>query len=579
MYINQTEKFWIENPNILFQNCDVIPMTNMSLSNQMNSLSRLVFLISPILYLLLKNGKKCSLLFFLVSLLFIIILYYLQKNRMKEPYQNIRTKNSFNSQPLDMSKLSRVGPINTGGTSRNMFVDRPQALLFCNDAKQININQQGNLSINQQLVGPANPKTFTSPVIVPKIADLAFWADNPGSSYQQINRETIDDTYLSGYDVSTCCSELDACKVPITKNTQFTEEIEEEIEEEIDGDIIENYEGVGNGCSDGTCIQLPPKLKTKLPIISPTPTILGEYIDNEDVIENYQDVSVCQLREKSFLPPPILKSKLPIQSPSPSTTVPYIVENFQIPYIKEVEGIPLRTNQPGWVNTICGYNPENLNSNLPTNMSVGNCQKQPALDNYNKNLFTQTIQPGVYTRNQVVEPINSNIGISFTQQFEPKSCSWDDKGLTYTEHDPRIYDPPPKELEQPVDATEYNVYDPRFSGYGTSYRAYNDKFLGQTKFMYDDVDAIRMPNYITRSNIDFARYADSYGPLTDDNRYGNKNTNHIRAFAQDTFLRNSLKQRDDLMERLLRKRNSELHQLRSHPISTMGQAGLGTKGC
>ena len=37
--------------------------------------------------------------------------------------------------------------------------------------------------------------------------------------------------------------------------------------------------------------------------------------------------------------------------------------------------------------------------------------------------------------------------------------------------------------------------------------------LGQTKFYYDDVDAIRMPNYITRSNIDHQPFADRYGPL------------------------------------------------------------------
>ena len=79
-----------------------------------------------------------------------------------------------------------------------------------------------------------------------------------------------------------------------------------------------------------------------------------------------------------------------------------------------------------------------------------------------------------------------------------------------------------------------------------------------------------MPNYLVRSNIDFAKYADTYGPLNDSNKYGNKNTKDIHILAQDTFLRSSLKQRDDLMERLMRKRNNEMWQNRKYPKHTMG---------
>ena len=80
-----------------------------------------------------------------------------------------------------------------------------------------------------------------------------------------------------------------------------------------------------------------------------------------------------------------------------------------------------------------------------------------------------------------------------------------------------------------------------------------------------------MPNYIVRSNIDFANYADSYGPLNDGNKHGNKYNNNIRELAQQTFLNSSLQQRDDLMERLMRKRNSELWQLRKYPKHTMSK--------
>lgn len=556
------DKFWIENPRNLFCT-DIIPLPKHSLSSQLNTFSRLIIIISVILFLF---SVKLSIPFMIISLLFIIILYYIQKMSVETYQSNYKTNghktttlNPLTDLPYNMNNLAYKSNSDNKNTI-NMLVDRPQSLLFCNDSVELNPNDPNYMSINQKLVGKANPKTLIKPVIVPPMYDLMFWAANPTSNHPQINRETMQDTYLSGYDVSTCCSELDACMVPGLPKRTYLEE----------NDNIEPY-------------LPPPRLKKHLPINSPTPSTEIPYILSNK--ENY-----CNIEENSFPKPPQLKKHLPIVSPTPVTTIPYVLsnipgteknpkENFELPYIKKQNDMKIRGNQPGWVNTICGYNPENLDYNLPTNLRVGNCEKTPEMNEYNKNLFTQTIQPGVYTRNQVIEPINSNMGISFTQQFEPKSCKWDDKGLTYTEHDPRIYKEPTKIIENPVDATEYNVYDPRFSGYGTSYRAYTDKQLGQTRFMYDDIDAVRMPNYISRSNIDFAKYADSYGPLNCDNVNGNQYTPNIRALAQDSFLRSSLKQRDDLMERLMRKRNSELHQLRSHPINTMGQAGLGTKRC
>ena len=76
-----------------------------------------------------------------------------------------------------------------------------------------------------------------------------------------------------------------------------------------------------------------------------------------------------------------------------------------------------------------GYFPDQvLDDNLPSNISFGACPKDPEFKEYNKQTFTSTLQPGVYTRNQIQEPISSNIGISFTQQFEPVTCDKDCNG-------------------------------------------------------------------------------------------------------------------------------------------------------
>ena len=88
------EKFWLEDPKYLFSILKIIPKENMSLESQMNSLTRLVVCVFLILYLL---GYKQSFLFLLLSLFFIIILYYLQKSRMTT-YENFNDiKNSRNN--------------------------------------------------------------------------------------------------------------------------------------------------------------------------------------------------------------------------------------------------------------------------------------------------------------------------------------------------------------------------------------------------------------------------------------------------------------------------------------------------
>lgn len=175
-------------------------------------------------------------------------------------------------------------------------------------------------------------------------------------------------------------------------------------------------------------------------------------------------------------------------------------------------------------------------------------KNNPVFQNkYNENVFTQTISPGEYHVNTRNEPINSNIGISIAEQNEE----------------------PTYEMIEPFeDVNASNVYDPRFYGYGTSYRGYVDNMLGQPKFYYDDVNAIRMPNYISRNKIDVMPFGDAYGP---DNTGGNPYHNDITALADKHYLDSSLQFRTEMQERLMRKINANQWQQRMFPINTNGQ--------
>jgi hypothetical protein len=86
--------------------------------------------------------------------------------------------------------------------------------------------------------------------------------------------------------------------------------------------------------------------------------------------------------------------------------------------------------------------------------------------------------------------------------------------------------------------------------------------------MYDDVNAIKMPNYITRSKVDFLPYTDTYGPVQPGSEFGNAHNAEMRYLVQDSWLRNSVQFRDDMTERRMRKIHSEAWQKRMYPNSS-----------
>jgi len=512
MWACKRNKFWLENPINLVCNLDVIPLNDMEIAQQMNALTRLVLIVFIILTLL---SFKYNLLFLLISLLIIIILYYLQKNQMerltKENFKHSAQQPNYHALP----KPEKLGKFITNTRASYFWCDDEVPLDGPNGA----FNNPDYISINQKLAGEPNPKTRIAPVVTPPAADLSYWRANNLVTHSAVNKQSQIDVAQSGYQVITCC--------PPDTNSWQLGPVKNEL----------TYE---------------------------KPLQQQPYIKPGNTIEKFSE---------SF------DSKPETALPNSTNTV----EEYSYPYLKTAPDVPnpeVYPNQPGWVNTACGYNPDQLfNASLPTNLPAGNCEQDPAMKQYNKNLFTQTIQPGTYSFNEINEPINSNIGISFQQQFPPTTVKMDQTtgDTTFTEHDPRIMEPALVEPNLGVltEANEANIYDPRFSGYGTSYRSYTDDVTGQTRFFYDDVDAIRMPNYIVRSKIDNQPFADHYGPLPAGNSNGNEFNAYIRGLANNAFLDGTIQLRTELQERLMRKVNANQWQQRQAPINTQGQRMLG----
>ena len=484
----QKNKLWVENISNLFCSSTLIPMNGMSLAEQMNSLSRFVIFIFMIL---LTIGFRCSVLFLVLSLLFIIILYYIQKNNMERsvaenyiPMDNTQMNNLSQTRVNYMNNSqemnSRTTPLNTLDISRRIYDHDSVNLDSVPDVSEGIYNNPNWISPNQRMVGPANPKTNIPPVIVPPAADPSFWRGTNLTSSLKINQQGNTDLYRSGYIISD------------------TEQ------------LTEKYRGKDRNKYNG-----------------------------ENVNIKHDD------------------------------------DKYTGPFNISMEG------NVGDVETSWGYNTDQLAyAGLPSNLSMSGLSRAPFMKRYNDNLFTQTIQPGLYTRSEIVEPINSNMGISFTQQLPPASSRIDPMtgALLRTEHDPRMSVSYVPNNNSKYTVNEGDVYDPRFTGYGTSYRSYNDDELGQTRFYYDDINAIRMPNYITRSHIDTQPFADRYGPIPTGFEKGNPHTGDIHRLAENAFLEGAIQHRTELSERLMRKVNSEQWQRRIAPISKNGGRMLGGFG-
>jgi hypothetical protein len=228
----------------------------------------------------------------------------------------------------------------------------------------------------------------------------------------------------------------------------------------------------------------------------------------------------------------------------------------------------------GDVNTMCGYRPENSKYDLPVNYPSSIVQRSDSMKEYNKNIFTQHAGEDIFQYNQIIEPDNWNIGISFAQQFPPTTMTTTKDGIHFEEHDPRTFTMPQGEVIDPfaMEPKPEDVYDPRQTGYGPNYRSYIDPMTGQPRFYYDDVIAVRKSNFITRNKIDHIPNANQGGVMKPDQDIF-KTMADIRKTANDNFADSMITQRVELQQRLIRKRNSDWAQRKLAPIYGSGGGG------
>lgn len=260
---------------------------------------------------------------------------------------------------------------------------------------------------------------------------------------------------------------------------------------------------------------------------------------------------------------------------NPKTRInPIIVARpYEFEYWKDtpVSSISIMNSRKKQYPTLAGYSKDSEDIDGLYEM----IPRREANELYPSNPLAQTIQPGVYAYPTDYDPINDNIGITTTPQFESRSEVQQSGNTLYNPESYSIQEDYEPIGDNPIIFTDpyikvnenpslYDVYDPRFTGYGANNRNYLDPMTKQTRYYYDDINAVKFPNYIVRSKIDscLTKFGDTYGPM----RRDQINLNDMRHFVEKQHLENDIGRRNDLMESLLRKRDSEMWQTREAPI-------------
>lgn len=510
--------FWLEDISLLFSSGKLVPTSTDCFEEQMNALTRLLFLMTIVLMLffsLSKSLKIGGILMFCIVCSYYFGTLFRPSKFIKEPYGNVAnvveanypppiysdtnpdlivtpTYDQINRAVADLPSEGRV-PISLN-TNNPSFIDGRESSKYCygNNAGACpmgvgeqcaqnfsnGIPLEETVSASQKLVGSMNPKTLVQPVIPTPIYDQDTWRPNDFVIPTSINDQKTQELFQNGY--------------VVTNDT--------------------------------------------VPASAPLPYL--------------QPASRKE----------VVKETYPGETYESPTTSGY----GQLDYPAVDFG--------------CGYQPLNLAQNLPSNYQANECQYGEKNATYNKDLFEIPIQPGVYTSSQVNQPdaSMSNLGISYVQPFEPTLYQQENGYTSFQQLDPyqnKIVLPP---LEK-EGVTRRDVYDPRTTGYGTSYRSYVDPLLGQPRYYYKDIDQENNGGYLTRNNVDFADFGTATGnypfhkPLEG---------NALHQYADSTFTNSSVGFRTELQQRLMNKNNNREWQQRIAPIRTnvQSKAFMGTSG-
>lgn len=536
------KKIWLEDIYVLSDNIDFIPTKTMTRNEKINSITRLILLIFAGMVIF---KYPYSLNFLCLSIIIILILYFLT---IKEYYDKMDHPTVYKN-PL------------IGQNTESM------------------------------------KKLSTQPIIIPRAHDRDVWSF-PSYRHSAVNYNS------AGYDISE----------------EYTSVPEENSYKEYDPRMESytnfNLDKLGNVCLNGmnnvpsSSPNLAPRSSASgnLDISKPSYLFQGQY---QGIPTNNE--SQYSLDGMNELPPSMYSpdKRIPVNIRERfNTRQKFHNENFNhnknsssiekftpiqnlIPQQSQFQNNQTKTSPVYSEYTIIGDNPSQTpllpNQDLLIPRTITSIYGKDAVTNEERTKYLENIQPNQYSYSDVAYPINSNLGISYTPDIPPMVLDQvsTPNGTYPLFHriDPQLIRAqgiPPERREElpyrnewsarysdfdaaPGSVNFEDVYDPKFTGYGDEYRSYGDVNLGQVQYYYSDVDAYRSPNFGIRSKVDHIDFVDPMGKVLPEYSR-NIGVNDIKKSVHDQYNSDALYFREGLQERLMKKRNQELWQLRAMPL-------------
>ena len=598
MSVNHQNKLWIDNIESLFSSFDIFPNKKNSKEENFNNVSRLLIILFLIFYFIqnskdIKNKKHIEvIIIFIISMLVLIVFYF---NSTKEE---------------DFKELNNLSYINNNNNILNNTKEMDTAPVYKYPLLQ---------------TSKAMEKLNPTPIIYPRSHDGDVWsfpsykhsATNNNTSGFVLTDEYEPLNYIDEFDprVNTYRNDFGLLNLNQYCNKQNgnlikTNEINEEKLIKQNESVSNNKQTPIDNIQDNNSTTLLDLQKQNLPVTylkerygklsppvdwrvkldnpKPTPiSTLQERYNYQDLPQNKNFLNYIPLKSDDDMTLKTQEITLANNQQVAGFLPNELIEQSVFREQRQVmEDSNLKKNSTHMYNFDSNALPPN---NLMINKTPISMYGPGMVNVPERTKYTQNIQPNVYSFSDTAEPINANIGISYNPDLPPRVVDqvamYDGSYPLYHRIDPQLIREggiPKGRLEEMPRRTQWSakyntydtidgsvnfedIYDPRFTGYGDEYRSYVDINLGNVQYYYSDIDAYRDPNFGTRSKVDFIDFVDPMGRIKPE--YSRQvGLNDVKENVQNQYDADSIYFREDMMERLMRKRNQELWQLRAAPL-------------
>ena len=577
------KKIWIEDLCVLFEHSTILPTKTMSRNEKVNSITRLILLIFTIM-VILKYPYSVN--FLCLSIIIILILYFLT---VKEYYSDMDYPTVYKNPLIAQNSLA----------IKKMSVE-PVIVPRAHDRDVWSYPSYKHSAINYNSAGYDVSEEYTS---VPQNDSYKEY-DPRMESYTNFNLDKLGNVCLNGQNnipssnpnfapKSAASGNLPRSRSSYLDQGQY-QGIPKQNESQYSLDGMTNLD------------DQPQPQREEVQATGPPPPNIGnlkerfssntrQKFGNENFNKNHNK---NQKPRENFLFPRGF-------SQNQSTPIQNVISQPQQPQPQQPQPQqPQQRNTQIYSDyTVMGDNSSQTpllpNQDLLIPRTITSIYGEGAVSNEERTKYLENIEPTQYSYSDVAYPINSNLGISYTPDIPPMVLDQVSTPVgTYPlfhRIDPQLIRAQgisPERREELPYRNEWSarysdfdaapgtvnfedVYDPKFTGYGDSNRSYGDVQLGQIQYYYSDIDAYRSPNFGIRSKVDHIDYTDPMGKVIPE--YARSvGVNDIKQSVHDQYNADSLYFREGLQERLMKKRNQELWQLRAMPLRKGANAGTFT---